>query len=347
MHLLTPPFSPPSFTLAPFLRCRPLYEWKAEKIDLFLFSIASAPYDTTPPDTGIVSLQQADATSLTITHEGFTDKDSSMDHYEVTLGTYPGGTNIIGWTDINTDTTVTFNDMDTRRGLTGDCQPIWATVRAVNAELLSSYNTSMLWWDTKAPQVVDLRVFRTIDGLWGRFTCGQYAPDGTCERPLSRIFSNSSDALAARFQLLEPCPSTNISQAWFAVARPIEDTPSFDPELTGEFTDPVTNKTLLIINGFLSLLVYEWDDVGRAEQFDRKGEEYVVVNPTDMELRHGETYFITVKSINTVNLVQTFQSTPILVDVSVAPSSPQCARAHGLEPQRRPPCRPFLPLELL
>lgn len=349
-----------------------------------------------------------------------------MDHYELALGRAPGDDDITdGWIDIDDATSYTISNMT----LEADCMPIFASVKGFNGEMLTTTVTSKAaMWDTTPAEVLDFRVQRTIDGVWSRFTCAKYAIDGACERPLSIIYLNTSEAISGRFLIQESCGPVNITQAYFGVgfkpqpynvteittwnitygdpnatlvdangtalgnatagnatapspgplrrmlqaagfsgsavaglvqaaiaaataspsgnATGVNGTAEEEVDIAWEAFTDVNVSTVYPPNWNLSTWadnVVEWTDLGRAEQLTNKSTEPYIALPTGLELTHGETYYLTVKTMNSVNWEGIFLSMPILIDVSLSllmPALPSravaCPRSH---PAPVPPLR--------
>ena len=55
-----------------------------------LFKVCTGANDRSPPSRGFVSCKQVDATSLSVSWGGFLDKESGIDHNEVSVGSAPG-----------------------------------------------------------------------------------------------------------------------------------------------------------------------------------------------------------------------------------------------------------------
>ena len=183
--------------------------------DIRLFKLQSGPYDVTPPKKGEVKISQPDIDTLVVQHSGFVDPDSDIDHFELAIGSSPGGMNIVGWKDIDKDQTTTLTGM---RGRIRDTAPIFASIKAYNGELLTTVGSSeIFYYDGSAPFVTDLRIARTLDRLWSIYSCAAYAPDGFCQQRMSVIVSNDSDKIDGRFFFAEPCLQSNISQMWFGI----------------------------------------------------------------------------------------------------------------------------------
>jgi hypothetical protein len=203
-----------------------LFEVAFDRIDILLFTISSGPYDTTPPKQGVIDsvTAQAGADAVVIKHDGFTDPDSDIDRYEAAVGLTPGGTDIFDFTNIrrsqNYPITGVLNAATGASRVPGDCTPVFITIRAYNGELqMTQVSSNVTLWDNSPPQVSDLRIMRSLDNMWSRDTCALTAPDGSCTRLVTQIFTSTTDSVAARFQVLEPCGPVNITQVLYAIGE--------------------------------------------------------------------------------------------------------------------------------
>lgn len=62
-----------------------LYSFVMKTLDIPLFKVETGPYDVTPPTKGVMNIEQNDIDHLRITHAGFQDFDSAIDHFTVSL----------------------------------------------------------------------------------------------------------------------------------------------------------------------------------------------------------------------------------------------------------------------
>lgn len=271
-----------------------------DPIDIQLFTVATGPYDVTPAKQGIVSVVQGDDDSVSLTHEGFTDTDSDIDHYEVALGSTPGGTDLSGgWRDVGSDVSHLFTGL---AGRVATNTPVYGSVRAFNGELLETSGTSpkSILFDGTPPVVTDVRIKRTVDELWGAFSCLEYGPDGGCQKATSLLYLNTSEEMFGRFYFSEDCADSNTTQMWFAVG-----------------TVPGGNDTM------------DWTDVGRADQLEgRVFGEPLVVAATGLNMLHNTRYYLNVKTANHRNLVGVFTSPAVLTDFT--PPEPVYVREYFL-----------------
>lgn len=273
--LTYPPSPPPPY---------PSTEWSAGTFDFKLFALSTGPYDVTPPKKGEVKVTQPDDASLVISHSGFVDSDSDIDHYEYALGTTPGGTSLIGWTSCSKDQTIVLQN--SALGLAEGTR-IYASIKAFNGELRTTVGSSPAYaYDNAAPAIFDFRVRRTYDGVWTTFTCRRYAPDGFCELRLSQMWLNATDELGSRFFFVEPVPDSNVTEMMYAVG-----------------TTPGGSD------------VADWADVGRADQLAAKSAEPLTVASTGLKLAHGRIYYMSVRTLNTRYFTGVFSSVQLCIDL--------------------------------
>jgi hypothetical protein len=92
--------------------------------------------DDSPPIAGIVGdglsgdlVVQVDTASLSANWSGFTDAETGIMRYEWAIGTSPGATDVLSFTDVGTATSATVSGLSLVVGTT-----CYATVRATNGD---------------------------------------------------------------------------------------------------------------------------------------------------------------------------------------------------------------------
>jgi len=98
-------------------------------------TFATASADTTAPSTPAVTDDGASTTDLTQLHASWTssDADSGVAEYQYAIGTTSGGTDVVNWTSVGTDTSVTKTGLSLNAGTT-----YYFTVKAKNGSGLWS-----------------------------------------------------------------------------------------------------------------------------------------------------------------------------------------------------------------
>jgi hypothetical protein len=267
-----------------------LFRLKGPLLKLLLFKVATGPYDVTPPKKGSVTLRQATEDRLVVEHEGFVDGDSDIDHYTVCVGSAPGKCEVVPTTNVFNDQSASFSGMAAKLA---NAQPLFATVVAYNGELMptSGSTTTVFYWDAAAPLATDIRVRRTLDGVWSTQSCaipGQ--PDPWCTTQARPIVVNDSTALAFRWFVSEPVPTVNITLIEWAIG-----------------TAPGGAN------------VVGWTDVGRAAQMEAKSADPYIVTMDDVPegaLEHGGTYYFSVHTVNSRSLEAVFSSPGFFLDTT-------------------------------
>jgi hypothetical protein len=298
-----------------------VFQFEMEPFNLFLFRIASGPYDKTPPKLGTIKFEQNDPSSGVLKHDGFTDPDSDIDHYELALGSQPGSDDYASWRNVGDRTQQVFKGLDW--AIRGNCVPVYASIRAYNGELqMRAASSPKFLWDSSAPEVTDMRAMRSVDNMFSKFTCLKYSPDGTCAAKRTAIYSNSQDQLAVRFAVGESCPASNITRLQFAVGNQrkmittarTRTVTRYNADFGRDVTVEETYYERVPFVGDWMTNVMGWTDVGQTELMESKSTEPYYVQAAGLDLEGGNTYSILLKSTNNNGATAIFQSPDITVD---------------------------------
>lgn len=206
---------------------------------------------------------------------------------QVSLGTAPGASDIYKVVDINDDFIYTWtisalNLSDAKK--LQDAQQIYVNLVAYNAELLTTKASTAFVWDNSAPVVSDLRILRTVDGVWSAYSCPTTNPDGFCNNPMTAIVLNGS-AIQARFYLLEPTPDCEIDIVKYSIG-------------TAPGATDIRNYT----------------DIGRnLQRQDKSAEPYTIV-AAGLPLTHNSKYWLNIYTRNSRYIEQVFNSIEIWTD---------------------------------
>jgi hypothetical protein len=265
--------------------------------DVPLFSICSAPLDTTPPTKGFASCKQVDGTSLQVNWGGFIDKESSIDHNEVSVGSLPGRDDI--FSSANAGAALSYV-------VTGialpQLAPYFCSVKAVNGEEMArGVTTTRQLWSAVPVMPVGVRVQRSIDGLYVGAKCGVNgkgavdALTGLCEDMSEQqpVYLGAPDTVAIAFRLGNTNPSVNVSRAEWAVC--------------GEPNCVIPD-----------LIALPWTGVGRGSQLAKQSRAFpIAASATGLNLTHGYTYYASVSLYQSSGLLgYSKPSAPIVVDLT-------------------------------
>jgi internalin A len=95
------------------------HDWWSRWSDETSFTTTSAPPDTTPPTSPVVTDDGATTTSTSQLHATWSaaaDAESGIAEYQYAIGTTTGGTDVVGWTSVGTNTEVTRTGLSLRVG---------------------------------------------------------------------------------------------------------------------------------------------------------------------------------------------------------------------------------------
>lgn len=271
-----------------------IFTWSLMTIKMNLFSVCTGPYDTTPPSLGWVNATQKDTNTIAVSWAGFIDKESNIDHYEVSIGTSPGGTEITDNSMVGTGGSTFAYDI-----ALGDKVPFYVSLVAVNGEgLRTGASTRAVYWQKDPLSAIDVRVQRPYDGLYIDNYCaspGKSDPwTGVCVGSKSEpVYTNDPNSVSLSFRLDNVNPSVSISRAQFAVCA-----------------DPIC--------AFQDVAGLPWTDVGRSQQLDAQDTDFpIVVTTYDANLRHNGIYYALVSLMTSASVVgNSLPSIPIKVDLT-------------------------------
>ena len=125
-----------------------LYSFSTRPIIARVLDVCRVPPDTTAPEPGTVSAKQTSQTAIYTSWEGFSDPQARDLRYEVSAGTFAGGSNIVAIADQAAAASAALGDVALPHG-----QPVYVTVVSRNDEGLKTPVTSSFVADTTGPYI--------------------------------------------------------------------------------------------------------------------------------------------------------------------------------------------------